>query len=96
MTRINDRLHNIDKKKKARKLKKESPYWRQITGMEKKVFIQAVKNERDQMMLLGSFSLPKLSSYNKGQVASNSTGLRRSGFIAWHEISLFGWLQRMN
>ena len=48
------------------------------------------------MMLLGSFSLPKLSNYNEGRVQSKSTGLRKNGYIAWHEISFMKWLQRMN
>jgi hypothetical protein len=29
-------------------------------------------------------------------VASKEKGLRRSGYIAWHEISLLSWLERMN
>ena len=56
--------------------------------MEKKHFMHAVRKERDQMLLLGSFSLPKLSRYDQGKVASDATGLRRRGYVAWHDFNL--------
>ena len=68
-----------------------------MTGMEKKQFLYAARKERDQMLTLGSFVLPKLTKLNQDGVAeSQEKGLRIRGKTMWTDVLRLESLYNLN
>lgn len=98
---INNWIHGIDRHHKAKagaKKSNESPYWKQLTGMEKKKFLHALRKERDQMLTLGSFGLPTLTQLNFKNMKENTSekGVRMRGRFYWSDFLSFKALQDLN
>lgn len=81
MKGLNDRIHGINRGEGKSQQAAESRYWKELTGMNKRQFLLALRKDRDRMLLLGSVSsqgidLNAAKTANKGR-GSSSTGLAK-------------------
>lgn len=81
MKGLNDRIYGINRGEGKSQQAAESRYWKELTGMNKRQFLLALRKDRDRMLLLGSVSsqgidLNAAKTANKGR-GSSSTGLAK-------------------
>ena len=80
MQALNDRLYGIKRREGKSHGAAESRYWKELTGMNKKQFLLALRKDRDRMLLLGSVSSQGID-FNAARAANKGRGSSSTGLV---------------